>query len=180
MKGMELWLLNRGSGMVLITLLGITVALGTLATERLSFRWWPRFLTQSLHRNLSLLAVVLTFIHALSAVLDEFVNIRWWETLVPFLGEYRPVPLGLGAVSLDLMLAVVITSLFRHRLPLNFWRALHLLSYPIFAIAVIHGLGIGTDTVDPWGIAITAATCTLVVVAIALRLTNLAQNQPLS
>jgi methionine sulfoxide reductase heme-binding subunit len=169
---MQLWLLNRGTGMVLLGVLSLCTALGILATERVSFRWWPRFLTQGLHRNLSLLAVILTLVHAVSAVADEFVDIKWWEIFVPFRGEYRPLALGLGALAFDLMLAIVISSLLRLRLPTRVWRPLHLCSYLFFALSVIHGLGIGTDSIEPWGAAVTAGCLALVVAAIAIRLAN--------
>ena len=53
--------------------------------------------------------------------------------------------LGLGAVSFDLLLAVLITSVLRRRLGYRSWRAVHWLAYASWPVAVIHGIGTGTD-----------------------------------
>ena len=70
----------------------------------------------SLHRNVSLLALVFLGVHILTSVLDSFAPISLMNAIIPFTGSYRPFWLGLGAVAFDLMLAVVITSLLRERI----------------------------------------------------------------
>ena len=68
--------------------------------------------------SLALLAV-----HVLTAVLDSFAPIRLLDAVVPFARRYRPLWLGLGALALDGLLAVIVTSLVRRRLGLRAWRA---------------------------------------------------------
>ncbi len=149
MSGPALWYANRGTGAVLLVLYTLTVALGIAATAAgPGGRWFPRFLTQGLHRNLSLLSTLLLVVHLGTAVLDDYVDISWQDALVPFIGSYRPIYLGLGAVSLDLLLAVALTSLVRRRLPDRGWRLVHLLAYPSWGAAVVHTTGIGTDMND--------------------------------
>jgi sulfoxide reductase heme-binding subunit YedZ len=89
---------------------------------------------------------------------------------VPFGGSYRPFWLGLGAVSFDLMLAVVITSLARRRLGYGAWRATHWTAYASWPVALIHGLGIGTDAGSTWSLLITLACLVTVGAAVAARL----------
>jgi methionine sulfoxide reductase heme-binding subunit len=65
------WYLMRGSGVVSLILLTVVVALG-IATAN---RWragQPRFVTLSLHRNASLLAVVFLAIHVLTGLIDPY------------------------------------------------------------------------------------------------------------
>lgn len=143
--GPFLWYLNRSTGVVLLVLLTASTVLGVLALRGRAGRGLPRFVTQSLHRNLALVSVALLGVHVASAVADTFVDIRWWQAFVPFGASYMPLWLGLGTVSLDLMVVVVVTSLLRHRLSHGSWHAVHLLSWAAWAIAVVHGLGIGTD-----------------------------------
>ena len=57
--------------------------------------------------------------------MDEFVDIRWWHAVVPFTGGYERIWLGLGAIALDLLLVVTVSSLLRHRLSRRTWCALH-------------------------------------------------------
>ncbi|MEP6797292.1 MAG: ferric reductase-like transmembrane domain-containing protein [Lapillicoccus sp.] len=151
MTSPALWYLNRGTGLVLLVLYTVVVVAGIAATRRNPGpRIWPRFAGQALHRSLGLLAATLLAVHVTTAVADEFVDIRWWQALVPFGATYRPLYLELGTVTLDLTVAVIVTALLRHRLPERFWRATHLLAYPAWAAAVVHTLGIGTDAGEHW------------------------------
>ncbi len=145
-----LWYLNRATGSVLVVLLTLTVVLGILATFGRAGRGVPRFLTQAFHRHLSLITVLVLAVHVLTAVLDTFVDIRWWQAVVPFGGSYRPVWLAMGALALDLMAVVVLTSLLRTRIGHRTWRVVHLLGYAAWASAVVHGIGIGTDSHTSW------------------------------
>lgn len=140
-----LWYLNRSTGVVLLVALTATTALGVLALGGRAGTGLPRFVTQSVHRNLALLSVTLLAAHVLSAVTDTFVDIRWWQAVVPFGATYQPLWLALGTISLDLMVLVVVTSLLRDRLGHRTWHAVHLLSWACWAASVVHGLGIGTD-----------------------------------
>lgn len=65
--------------------------------------------------------------------------------MLPFAGNYRPLWQGLGTVALDLMAAIVVTSLLRHRLGARVWRAVHWLTYLCWPMALPHGLGTGSD-----------------------------------
>ncbi|MGL5859113.1 MAG: ferric reductase-like transmembrane domain-containing protein [Angustibacter sp.] len=164
-----LWYVNRGTGMVLLVVLALTVALGMLSTTRMQARWWPRFLTQGLHRNLSLLAVLLLVVHAGTAVVDEFVDIRWWQAVVPFGATYKPMWLELGTVAANILVATVLSSLFRSRLSRRWWLGIHLLTYPAFVVAVVHSLGIGTDVAESWSVMITVGSVLLVVTGLIVR-----------
>lgn len=173
-----LWYLNRSTGFVLLGLLTMTVVLGIIAVGSTGGRaghGLPRFVSQSMHRNVALLSVVLLAVHVTTAIIDSFVDIRWWQAFAPIGGTYQPVWLGLGALSLDLIAAVVLTSVLRTRIKNRSWRLVHLLSYVSWAVAVVHGVGIGTDMSreNPWGLVVTAACVAVVTVAGAWRLTRL-------
>jgi sulfoxide reductase heme-binding subunit YedZ len=165
-----LWYANRGTGVVLLVVFSLTVLLGVLATDRSVSPWWPRFVTQGLHRTLASLSVLLLVTHAATAVVDEFVDIRWWQAVVPVGATYEPVWMALAAVSLDLTALVVATSLARSRLPHRVWAAVHLTTYLAWAAGVVHGIGIGTDASTPWLAATTTVCVVAVVVAAAARL----------
>jgi predicted ferric reductase len=123
----------------------------------------------SLHRNVSLLAVVFLVIHILTAVLDSFAPISLTDAIVPFGGSYRPFWLGLGAVAFDLLLAVVLTSVARRRLGYGAWRATHWLAYACWPIALLHGLGTGSDVKSTWLFALNIACLATVGLAVGIR-----------
>ncbi len=171
------WFVIRGSGVVLVIVLALSLALGVLSTGRSAGRWWPRFLTQGLHRNLALLGLVLTAVHVVTVVADEYVDIRWWQAFVPW-WPLEQQPWGaFGTVAFDLVLAVVLTSLLRRRIGHAAWRWVHLTAYPVFAMAVAHGLGTGTDATEPWSVAVTVACVAVVCLSTASRLVVLRRPQ---
>ena len=169
--GPLLWYVNRGTGVVLLVLLTASVVLGVLASSGRAGGRVPQFVRQDLHRNVSLLSVALLVGHVASAILDTFVDIRWWDAFVPVNGGYLPVWLGLGALSLDLLVLVVLTSLVRARLAYRSWWVVHLLSYAAWALGVAHGIGIGTDETSDvtWGLPLTLACIGTVVLVVGVR-----------
>jgi methionine sulfoxide reductase heme-binding subunit len=170
-----LWFANRGTGFVLLLLLTLATMLGVLSTARVSPRLWPRMLSQGLHRNVSLLAVTFLAAHVSTAVLDTYVDIRWWHAFVPFAGTYRPVWLGLGSLALDLLIAVTATSILRHRMSHRPWRAVHLLAYAAWGLGLLHGMNMGTDAVTVWGSALNDGAIAAVSVAVLARFGLLAR-----
>lgn len=159
-----LWYLARGSGIVSLGLLTLTMVLGITTSARWATANWPRFVVAGLHRNLSLLSVVFLGLHVTTVVVDGYVPIRWLDAVVPFGSAYRPAWVGLGAIALDMLAAVVVTSLLRVRLGHRAWRAVHWAAYACWPLAVGHGLGVGSDTRQLWmlaldGLAIGAVVC---------------------
>ena len=132
-----LWYLTRGSGLVCLVLLTASVVLGIATTVRVSAPRWPRFLVAALHRNVSLFVMVVLAFHIAVAVLDSYAPIGWVDARHPVHSSYRPVWLGLGALSLDLLLAVIVTSLLRDRLGHRRWRAVHWAAYASWLSAVV-------------------------------------------
>jgi sulfoxide reductase heme-binding subunit YedZ len=163
------WYLTRSTGAVALLLLSVAVALGIADVQRLSSASWPRFLIDALHRNVSLLTLVFLALHILTAVLDSFASISPLAVLIPFVGSYRPLWLGLGAVAFDLLLAVILSSLMRKRIGARAWRATHWLVYACWPIALLHTLGTGSDVQTTWLLALSAACLALVLAAVLSR-----------
>src|SRR5581483_4638934 len=141
-----LWYLTRGSGLIALVLLTASVVLGVREVKRWATERWPRFMTAALHKNVSLLSVVFLGVHIATTVVDGFAPIGWLDAVVPFRSPYRPLWLGLGALSVDLLLALVVTSLLRARIGYRTWKAVHWAAYACWPVAVLHGMGTGTDT----------------------------------
>jgi sulfoxide reductase heme-binding subunit YedZ len=167
-----LWYTTRGAGAVTLVLLSTVVVLGILSTLRVQSERWPRFLTTGLHRNLALMTLVCLTLHIVTAVVDPFTNLGWGAALIPFSSYYRTLWLGLGVVSFELLVAIVLTSLVREFLGHRAWRAIHWLTYAAWPVGVVHGLGTGTDTWSAWMLAITAACVAGVGAAVVLRVTS--------
>lgn len=164
-----LWFLNRGTGLVLLAVLTVTVVLGVLAMRGRAGSLVPAFVTRSLHRNLSLFGAALLVVHIATAVLDEYVDIRWWHAFVPYGAAYQPLALGIGTAASDLILAVLVTTVIRARLGLRGWRRVHQLAYGAWALGLVHGLMIGTDRNERWALVGYATAAGLVALAGVVR-----------
>src|ERR1035437_3137330 len=136
----SLWYLTRATGLVSLVLLTATVVLGIVSSVGWTTERWPRFLSQSVHRNLSIFSLAFVVVHVVTTVADGYVPITLVDAVIPFRSPYRPLWVGLGACAFDVLLAVAVTIGFRT------WRWVHWLAYMCWPIALVHGLGTGSDS----------------------------------
>jgi methionine sulfoxide reductase heme-binding subunit len=162
-----LWYASRATGVVALVLLTAVVLLGIMVNRRGRLPGLPRFATTALHRSLSLLAVAFVAVHVVTAVLDPYVTIGIAAAVIPFVSPYKPLWLGLGAVSSDIIVALIVTSLARARIGRRTWRAVHWLAYACWPVALAHGFGSSTD-MGNGGLLALAAGCTAAVLAATL------------
>jgi predicted ferric reductase len=171
MSDQILWFASRGSGIVSLVLSTAVVILGILTVVRWQRPGWPRFLTIAFHRRVALLSVVFLAIHIVTAILDPYTSLGVLAAVVPLASSYRPLAVALGVISVDLTLAVIVTSLLRERIGHRVWRAVHWLAYGAWPLALLHGLTAGTDAFAPWMLAIEGA-CVLAVGAVLVWRVN--------
>lgn len=177
MNNSLLWYTTRAAGVVSLVLLSTVMALGLLTRARAGGRRWPRFLTAALHRDLALMALVFLGLHIVTAVVDPYTHLGITAATIPFGSSYRTVWLGLGTVAFEMMLAVAATSLVRGLIGQRAWRAVHLLAFACWPVAIVHGLGTGSDGGSTWMRAVTGVCVVAVAGALALRLRS--QGDPL-
>jgi sulfoxide reductase heme-binding subunit YedZ len=166
----DLWYASRGSGLSLLVLLSAAVVLGIVVRSGWAPRSTMRFVIEAFHRNVALICVGMLVIHVVTAELDPYVTIGWAAAVIPFTSPYRSIWIGLGALSLDLVFAVVLTSLFRRFMGLRLWRAVHYVTYAAWPAAFVHSLESGTDTRITWVTATMWACALAVAIAVAARL----------
>ncbi len=172
------WYASRSTGIVALLLLTAVFVLGILVNRQGRLPGLPKFAVTSLHRNLSLLAVAFVAVHVLTAVLDTFVSIPVTAAVVPFASGYERLWLGLGAISFDLILAMIVTSLVRGRLNRVLWRAIHLLAYLSWPVAFAHSIGSSRDLQHGWLLYLAVGCAAIVVAATAWRLAHAARQVP--
>jgi sulfoxide reductase heme-binding subunit YedZ len=170
MSSTAFWYITRASGIVSLVLLTLTMLLGLATTNRVRARNWPGYAQQELHRRISMIALVVVGLHVLTSVLDSFVDISWFAVVVPFTSSYGRVWVGVGTIGLDLMVAVLVSSLLRSRLRPGTWRALHWLAYLCWPVALAHTFGLGTDSGEAWVVALASACILSVAAALVWRL----------
>ncbi len=168
MNSQALWFLSRASGTVTLVLLTLVVVLGVVTSGRRRPHGESATIVMALHRWLSLGMLAFLSAHILTAIVDTYVSIPLAAVLVPFAGTYRTFWVGLGTIAFDLMLAVLATSLLRHRIPERAWRLVHWATYAMWPVAVVHGFMMGTS--DQWAMrAITVACGAILIGAVGWR-----------
>ena len=172
------WYASRATGIVALLLLTAVLVLGILVNRQGRLPGLPRFAVTDIHRNLSLLAVTFIAIHVLTAVLDTYVHVPLLSAVIPFDSGYERLWLGLGAISLDLMLAMIVTSLLRGRMNRVVWRAIHLLAYASWPIAFAHGIGSSKDLQQGWMLDMAIGCAMIVAAAVIWRLVHAARQVP--
>ncbi len=169
-NGRALWYLTRATGLVALVALTATLVMGVVASVGWTTERWPRFVSQAVHRNLSLFCVGLVAVHVVTTVSDGYVPIGLTDAFVPFISPYRPVWVGLGALGFDLLLVVLVTSALRHRVGFTSWRYIHWTAYACWPIAMFHSLGSGSDARLPLALAVDSLCAAALLAAVAWRL----------
>lgn len=141
-----LWWIDRSAGLTALVLLTLVMAMGALSTGRPGVVLSWRASVQSLHRQLPLTASVLLAVHIGTAVADSFVPLTPLDVVLPFHAAWRPFWVGLGALAVDGLVTVIVTSLLRTRMSPTLWRWSHRVTYALWPLAVLHALGSGTDS----------------------------------
>jgi DMSO/TMAO reductase YedYZ heme-binding membrane subunit len=176
MSSTALWYATRATGLMALVLLTFSMVLGVTTTTRARARYWPGFVQQEVHRRVAILSVVFLGLHVVTSVLDTYVNISWAAVVIPFTSSYSGLWVGVGAIALDLMIAVFVTSLLRGRMRPATWRAVHWLAYLCWPIALAHTFGMGTDARQPWVIILGVVCVLSVAAALAWRLRAVARQ----
>ncbi len=173
-----LWYASRATGVVSLVLLTAVVLLGVLVNRQGRLPGLPRFAVTGLHRAISLTAVAFLAVHVATAVADKYVTIQLIAAIIPFTSSYLPLQIGLGAVSLDLIAALIITSLLRARIGRRLWRGVHWLAYAAYPVALIHSVTSAKDLRSGGLLALTAGCVLGVGTAVCYRLAAARAGRP--
>src|SRR4051812_42169861 len=149
------WYISRVSAFVAFGLLWLSLLAGLGITSKLS-RLWPGMPgSLELHRFTGLLGIGFGLVHALVLLGDKYMNYTLGQLLVPFMaGDYRAEWVGFGQLSFYLLVVVAFSWYVRDRLGVHAWRLIHMLSFALFLMVLIHGLKSGTDSGTLWASAL--------------------------
>jgi DMSO/TMAO reductase YedYZ heme-binding membrane subunit len=164
------WFLGRSSGLVAYALLTASVLAGLIVKSRPLGRSVKPAAVVDVHRFLALLGLGALVLHGTALVLDNAVDIGLGALLVPGASPYRPFATALGVLAAELMVLIYLSFSQRRRIGAKAWRALHWLTYLVFALATLHGLAAGTDSDRTWALALYGAAVGAVLGALAWRL----------
>ena len=139
------WIVARATGLGCYIAICLSILSGlALRTSVLDFLAKNRAL-RSLHDFMSWLWIPLGFTHVATLMLDKTAHITVPDAFVPFGVEYAPLAVGLGTVSLDLLVLITVSSWLRRKMDDRIWRWIHRASYVAFVTLFLHAFLSGTD-----------------------------------
>lgn len=139
------WHLVRSSGIVAYLLLTASVIWGLVISGKFAKEWSPGAVSMTVHSTISWLAVILSLIHAVLLLFDDYFTYTLGDIFIPFTGEYRPEFVGLGTLAFWVILLISLSFPFKKRLGHKNWKGLHYGSYIAFLLVSAHGIFAGTD-----------------------------------
>lgn len=171
------WIVARGVGITALALLALVVSLGILLSHPLNRTLWRQ--TKELlvwHRYLVTFVIALIMVHVIAIVLDQYARVSLIGALVPGLAGYRVLPVALGTIALYALLVTAGTAAYAQRLSPKVWLTIHRGSALVFALAWLHGILTGTDSVSLRTFYLSLAA--LIVVSAAARYWMVVQRAP--
>ena len=165
-----LWYATRATGYVSMVLFTAVVVLGSLVALRVGGTFVGRFELNELHRSLSMVAMAFLAIHVATTVADSYVSTGVISAVVPLTSAYRRLGVSFGAIAVDLLLAVWVSSLLKVRIKNHVWRFIHWFSWIGVSASVLHAVQTGTDAGHGVGFDLAIACAVLMAIAGGLRL----------
>jgi len=151
------WVMARVAGLSSYASLAVAVVTG-IALRSAVLDWLgSNRAVRSLHEYTTLLWIPLAALHMGALLLDATARIGLLDVVVPFRSSYGTLGIGIGALSLDVLVVVTFAAFLRRRMNRAAWTWLHRLAYLAFALIFIHAVLTGTDFSDPLVSAVTWA-----------------------
>jgi sulfoxide reductase heme-binding subunit YedZ len=155
--------------MLVYLLLWLAIVTGLGLTTTLLDRWGGRGVIYSVHRFATGLAYGFLWLHLLSLAADPTVQFGPRALFAPFAAPWREPWTGLGVLAGWLTMVIGASFGVRRLIGYRAWRALHWLAFPQYWLALLHGLGAGSDTNAAWARALYLVTGMVVVCLISYR-----------
>jgi sulfoxide reductase heme-binding subunit YedZ len=165
------WLASRASGAVALGLITISVAIGLTMAGKIMRKPGRARTLVAIHEQTALAGLVAIAVHGTTLLGDAFLHPGIAGITVPGAIGYRPLWTGLGIVAAYLAAALGLSFYFRRRIGTRLWRRAHRATIVVYALAVVHTLGAGTDASSGWMRAWLVLTGVPIAVLFLVRLT---------
>jgi predicted ferric reductase len=157
------WYVTRASGLTGYFLLWLSMVWGFAIPTGMVRPLLENVFTYEFHEHLSLLGLGFVLVHIVVLLFDKYLPFSILQLLIPFTDMYRPFWVGLGIISLYILLLVTFTFYLRQRIGSKAFRSIHVLSLVSYLGTTLHGFFAGTDSALPITMLIYAGTFLVVV-----------------
>jgi sulfoxide reductase heme-binding subunit YedZ len=164
------WFASRAVGIVAITLLGISVALGLAMSDRLVRRPGLPAQLKRLHEASVLVTLSLIVAHGGLLLFDSYLRPGLAGVTLPFALSYRPAFTGIGIIAGWVAAILGLSFYVRKWIGVKVWRRMHRFTIVAYLLALGHVVGAGTDARSPWMLAMLTALTAPIVFAFTYRM----------
>jgi sulfoxide reductase heme-binding subunit YedZ len=144
------WLASRSAGVVALLAVSISVIVGLMMANGLPKRPGAKKRLLAVHESTALAGLVAIAVHGVTLLGDAWLNPTLSQIAIPFTMDYRPVFTGLGIIGGWLAVLLGLSFYLRRHIGAKRWRSLHRATIAVWALAVIHVIGGGTDATQVW------------------------------
>jgi sulfoxide reductase heme-binding subunit YedZ len=163
------WLASRSAGIVAFGLIAASVTLGLYMASGIYRRPGMKRDLVKVHQQLALAGLSMIGLHGVLLLGDKWLNPGIGGIAIPFTIAYRPLWVGLGITAGYLAALLGPTYFVRRRIGTRRWRLFHRATIVVYALAVAHSLGSGTDGTSLWFTTVVIASMVPIGVLLALR-----------
>ena len=139
------WLASRSAGIVALVAVTVSVLVGLGMSTKLLRRKGITPLLAPLHEHTAIVGLVATAVHGITLLGDPWLRPTLTDIALPFAIDYRPVFVAAGIVAGWLGAALGLSFYARKRLGAKRWRRAHQFAGLVYALALVHTVGAGTD-----------------------------------
>lgn len=150
-------------GFTSLTLLWLGLVLGIVLRDgRALDRIRPSTLA-AVHQTVNACGLALVAVHGLTEIVLPGGGTDLVNALIPFTHRSHPVGVGLGVLGAELMIALALSVLLRHRIGYHRWRVVHRFGYLAFALVCAHVVTVGFDRRPVWLLSLLATIAVLTI-----------------
>ena len=169
---LSVWVTTRAAGLTSYMLLFASVAAGLLQGGA-----WARGPVKAklnmVHQWCGWFGLLFGMVHGLVLLFDRYIGYSLADLLIPFKASGDRLWMGMGIVSLYLLLLLIISSDLLKKIGKKVWRFIHFLAMPTYLMALVHGIMLGTDSRQAPMIALYAVTGVTVLILLVKRIAAL-------
>ncbi|WP_181444586.1 hypothetical protein [Bacillus sp. 03113] len=143
------WIVVRVLGLISYGFIFIGISLGIIYSMPI----WKGKIKANLYKLHSIVTISGLFcgmLHPILLVIDQYLTFSWLELLIPFIAPSKPILYGFGTLTVYCMLIILLSTDLRSKLSKKVWHTIHMGAYPVYILALAHGILGGIDAKNIW------------------------------
>ncbi|HZK54394.1 MAG TPA: hypothetical protein VFC84_09415 [Desulfosporosinus sp.] len=161
------WNYCRATGIVAYLFLWLAIFSGLLSKTKILFSIGLASLFSDVHRKSACISFCFVVFHALILLYDDYIKLNLIDLFIPFQSTYQSINISIGILAFYGIILVIVSMFFLGGKAFAYW---HFLTYPLYFLALGHGINIGTDSPAEWMQMIYWSTGSLIIVASIYRI----------